>query len=294
MRKGKLASLLLLLPLAIMPAACGDKNDRDALNEDELGRELDMALQSDTTQKVFEDSATGLAATTDSVPPQPAPTTRPVSRNPAPTPRPTPRPAPSRPDPAPARDPSPAPSAPRSVTSTVPIGTTFAVSLNETLSTDKNTAGDGFTATLKEPLLDANGNELIPAGATVRGRVTRVDKSDRVGETAVLNVAFESVSYGGKSYPLAGTVVQANPQRRTRQSTGEQAGKVAAGAAAGAIIGKVLGKSTSSTLKGAAIGAAAGTAIAMGTADVDLVLPAGSEMRVRIDEPISVRRTISE
>lgn len=295
MRNSKLASLLLLLPLLAVPVACSDSNDREALNEDELGRELDMALQSDTTQQLFSDSAVGMAPTEEPVPPQPAPTTRPVARNPQRTPTPTPRPAPARdPSPAPARDPSPTPSAPRTVTSTVPSGTTFAVSLNETLSTDKNTAGDGFTATLKEPIMDASGNELIPAGATVRGRVTRVDKSDRVGETAVLNVAFESVSFGGKSYPLDGTVIAANPQRRTRQSTAEQAGKVAAGAAAGAIIGKVLGKNTSSTLKGAAIGAAAGTAIAMGTADVDVVLPAGSEMRVRIDSPITVRRTVTE
>ena len=141
--------------------------------------------------------------------------------------------------------------------------------------------------------MDSDGSVLIPSGATVRGRVTRVDKSDRVGETAVLNVAFESVSFAGKSYPLEATVVEANPQKKTRQSTTEQAGKVAAGAAAGAIIGRVLGKDTKSTLKGAAIGAAAGTAIAMGTADVDVILPAGSTMRVRVDAPITIRRTVS-
>jgi hypothetical protein len=176
------------------------------------------------------------------------------------------------------------------MTSTVSAGTTFAVSLNETLSTASNAAGDGFTATLTEPILDENGDVLIPSGATVRGRVTRVDKSDRVGETGVLNVAFESISYGGRSYPLEGSVVEANPERRTRQTTGQQAGKIAAGAAAGAIIGRVLGKDTKGTLKGAAIGAAAGTAIAMGTADVDVVLPAGSTMRVREDAPITVRK----
>ncbi|HSL70391.1 MAG TPA: glycine zipper 2TM domain-containing protein, partial [Longimicrobiales bacterium] len=123
--------------------------------------------------------------------------------------------------------------------------------------------------------------------------VTRVDHSNRVGETAVLNVAFESISFGGRSYGLDASVIEANPERKTRQSTGTQAGKIAAGAAAGAIIGRVLGKDTKSTLKGAAVGAAAGTAIAMGTADVDVVLAAGSAMRVRLDGPITVRRPIS-
>ena len=282
------AALLLALPLAILPAACSDKNKRDAANDDELGRELDLALQSDSTKQAFQDTALGMAPTTDPVPPTPSPTPRPRQRTPQrnPTPTPTPRPAP-------ARQPTPAPSAPRTVVSTVPSGTTFAVTLNETLSTERNSAGDGFTATLSEPIMDSDGDVLIPAGATVRGRVTRVDHSNRVGETGILNVAFESISFGGKSYGLDASVIEANPQRHTRQSTGQQAGKVAAGAAAGAVLGRVLGKSTGSTVKGAVIGAAAGTAIAMGTADVDVVLPAGSTMRVRLDGPISVRKTVT-
>ena len=55
----------------------------------------------------------------------------------------------------------------------------------------------------------------------------------------------------------------------------------------------MLGKDTKSTLKGAVIGAAAGTAIAMGTSDVDAVLPAGSTMRVKLDAPVTVRRSVS-
>lgn len=280
-----LAALLLVLPLAILPVACGD--DNQAAQEEELDRDLDLALQGDSSSLVFEDTAAGMAPTDEPVPPQPAPSTRPTTRSPARTPSPSPRP----------RDvdntPAPRPSAPRTVTSTVPSGTTFAISLNETLSTGTNQPGDAFSATLQEAILDSDGDVLIPAGATVRGRVTRVAKSGNVGQTAVINLAFESIAYGGKSYPLEATVIEANPERKTRQSAGTQAGKVAAGAAAGAIIGRVLGKSTSSTLKGAVVGAAAGTAIAMGTADVDAVLNAGSTMRVRLDAPITVRRTVS-
>ena len=121
-----------------------------------------------------------------------------------------------------------------------------------------------------------DGSVLIPSGATVRGRVTAVDKSDNVGDMAVIKLAFETISFGGRSYPLQATVVEANPERRTRTTAKESAAKVAVGAAAGALLGQVLGKSTESTLKGAAVGAAAGTAIAMGTADVNAVLPSGS------------------
>jgi hypothetical protein len=173
------------------------------------------------------------------------------------------------------------------------MGTTMTLALNETLSTETNHAGDAFTATLSSAVLDLNGDVLIPAGATVRGRVTQVQKSGRVGETAILNVAFESVSFADNVYPLDATVVSANPERVSRSSTGEQVGKAAAGAAAGAILGRVLGKDTKSTIKGAVIGAAAGTAIAMGTADVDAVLKAGSTMVIKLEQPISITKTVT-
>jgi hypothetical protein len=279
---------LLMLPLAMVPAACGgDDADRTALREDELDRELDLAFQSDTMTGTFQDTVVNMQPTPDPEPPPVAtPQPRPAQRNP--TPAPTPRPAPRQEAPAP----MPAPE-PRVVTATVPTGTNMSLTLNETLSTERNRVGDSFTATLQSPIMDGSGNVLIPAGATVRGRLTEVNKSGHVGETGILKLAFEAVSFGGSSYPMDGTVVRANPQRSNRTSTGESVGKVAAGAAAGAVLGRVLGKDTKSTVKGAVIGAAAGTAIAMGTADVDVVLPAGSAMEIRVDSPIEIRRTVT-
>ena len=282
-----LAALALIFPLAIVPVACGDDDKRDAIQDEELDRDLDLALKGDTSAGVFEDTTAGLAPTEEPVPPQPAPTYRPTTRSRSNTPAPAPVRRTTD------RTPAPATSAPRTVTSSAPAGTTFAITLNETLSTRTNQVGDAFTATLQEPIMGTDGNVLIPAGATVRGRVTRVQKSGNVTQSGVIGLAFESISHGGRSYPLDATVIEAHPERSTRQSTGEQAGKVAAGAAAGAVIGRVLGKDTKSTLKGAVIGAAAGTAVAMGTSDVDAVLKSGSTVRVKLDAPISVRRTVS-
>lgn len=281
-----LSALALILPLAVVPAACGDKDKRDAVQNEELDRDLNLALQGDSAG-VFEDTTAGMAPTEEPVPPQPAPTTRPAARRQGNTPRPSPVRRTTD------RTPAPAASAPRTVTSSAPAGTTFALTLNQTLSTRTNSVGDGFTATLQEPIMDTDGNVLIPAGATVRGRVTRVQKSGDVTKSGVIGLAFESISYRGRSYPLDATVIEANPERQTRQTTAQQAGKVAAGAAAGAVLGRVLGKDTKGTLKGAVIGAAAGTAVAMATSDVDAVLKSGSTVRVRLDGPITVRRTVS-
>lgn len=284
---------LLAMPLAMVTAACnGDAADeRTVLRDDELARELDLALQSESAPVTFQDTTIGLDEPTPEPAPEPeapAPAPRAAPREPERTPMPAPRPAPRREAPTPA----PAPQ-PRVATATVPMGTSMSLTLNETLSTESNRVGDTFTATLQSPVRDGSGNVLIPAGATVRGRLTGVNKSGHVGETGILKLAFEAVSFGGRSYPMDGTVVRANPQRSNRTSASSQVGKAAAGAAAGAILGRVIGKDTKSTVKGAIIGAAAGTAIAMGTADVDVVLPAGSSMDIRLDSPIEIRRTVS-
>ncbi len=284
------AALLILLPLAALPAACGKSQDeKSALKSDELDRDLNLALQKDSTPATFEDTAltgTEAAPPPAATPPRPEPRPQPPVRR-EPAPRRTPTPAPQTRSTAPTPQPAPAPAP---ATASVGTGTSMAVLLDQTLSTQTNNPGDAFTAHLSQPVLAGDGSVLIPAGAVVHGRVTGVDKSNHVGQMAVMKIAFESISFDGHTYPLQATVTEANPQRHTRQSTAQQAGKVAVGAAAGAILGKVLGHSTGSTVKGAVIGAAAGTAIAMGTADVDAVLPQGSRVVIRTDEPIEVAR----
>jgi hypothetical protein len=280
-RRNMAVALLVLAPLVLGPVACGDSDDRSALQDEELDRELDLALQGDTSATLFEDTAR-IEGDAD---PEPTPQ---AQQPRAQTPR---QQTPQRQQTQPQTRPQ-APQ-PRTVTLNVPVGTTVAVRMNETLSTERSQAGDSFTARLENPIVDASGTVIVPAGATVRGRVTAVAASGRVGQTAAMKLAFESISFGGQSYPLHASVQSADVQQRTRTSAGETAGKVAAGAAAGAILGQVLGKDTESTLKGAAIGAAAGTAVAMGTADVDAVLPQGAEVIIRLDQPITVTRTVS-
>lgn len=284
-----LTALLLVLPLAMTAAACGDKkDDRDAAQNADLDRDLNMALKGDSSAGVYEDTAQGLAANPEGTP-NPAPTPRTTSRRPNPTPNPAPVRRTTDRTPAPA----PVGRQPRTVTSTAPAGSIFAVTMNQSISTQTNQAGDAFTATLQDPIMDTDGNVLVPAGATVHGHVTRVAHSGDVTKTAVINLAFDRITWGGKSVGLDASVYEVHTEKHTRQTTAQQAGKVAAGAAAGAIAGKILGKSTKGAIKGAVIGAAAGTAVAMGTADVDAVIPEGSTMKVKLDGPITVKRTVS-
>jgi hypothetical protein len=174
------AGLLLAASMSTILVGCGrdeDTLDRAALERESLERELELALQPDTTQQL---ELTDVPLETED-----QPTAPPVATQ-APAPRPTPQPrAPAQPTPprqsTPTPAPAPQPSQPRIVSYPVPAGTTFSVRLDEALSTRSHPAGSTFTSTLTEPILAANGTVLIPAGATVRGRVVESRESGRAG-----------------------------------------------------------------------------------------------------------------
>ncbi len=289
--KNLVGGLVLALSVSTFMVGCSDREDtqdRAALERESLERELELALQPDTTQQPeLNDVPFEEIEEEPEQPPAAAPA--PAPRQPAPRPSPPARQDPPR-QTAPAPAPSPAPSAPRRVAYTVPSGSTFSVRINEQLSTRSHSVGSTFTATLTEPILAPDGTTLIPTGATVRGQVTESREAGRAGQEPSLHIAFTSITYGGETYPISGST--GNPPVRlvTRDGRGEQAAKVGGGAAVGAVLGQIIGRNTRSTVAGAAIGAAAGTAVAIGTADVDAVVDEGSSVRIRLDRSVTIER----
>ena len=283
------AGLLAALSMSTFLVACGGEEDsqsRAALERESLERELELALQADTTQEL----------TLSDVPVETAeePTALPIAApEPAPRPRPSPTPpvrqAPPR-QTAPAPAPAPTPAEPRIVSHPVPAGTTFGVRLNEELSTRNHQVGSTFTATLTEAILAPNGTTLIPAGATVHGRVVESRESARAGQDASLAIEFTSITSGGRTHSISGSATNTPVRLVTRDSRVEQAAKVGGGAAIGAVLGHIIGRNTRSTGAGAAVGAVAGTAVAMGTAGVDAVVDQGSNVTIRLDRGITVEQ----
>lgn len=297
--RSMIRTLLVALPLSTFVVACGPDSDTDtraALDRDAIERDLELALQPDTTvEPELADVPAEQPRIETPAPQRTTPAPAPAAPRRA-TPQPqrtTPQPQPRTPAPAPAEERPAPPAGPRTVTMPVPAGTTMAVRMNQELSTQNARAGQTFTATLADPIVSADGVTIIPAGATVRGRVTDARASERAGQEGYLRLAFDNVTVDGRSYPISATVVDAPVRRVTRDSRAEQAAKIAGGAAAGAVLGRVIGKDTKSTVAGAAIGAAAGTAVAMGTADVDAVIPQGARVVIRLDSPIQVQRQVS-
>lgn len=162
----------------------------------------------------------------------------------------------------------------------VPAGQEIDVRVERELSSATAQVEDRFVATTVVDLYQGN-DVLVPAGSTLRGVVSSVNKATRTDRRGSLTVAFDQITIRGRSHPIHGTVTQALESEGIRG----EAVKIGAGAGVGAIIGGILGGAKGALL-GVLIGGG-GTIAA--TEGKDVTLPAGSVLRVKFDQPLSLR-----
>jgi hypothetical protein len=164
--------------------------------------------------------------------------------------------------------------------SAIPAGQEIDVRLENQLSSETAEVEQRFQATTVADLY--RGDEvLIPAGSTVRGIVSSVNKATRTERKGSLTVAFDQITIRGRSYPMRGTVTQALESEGIKG----EVGKIGAGAGIGAIIGGIIGGA-----KGALIGVLiGGGGTIAATEGKDVTLPADTILRVRMDTPPAIR-----
>jgi hypothetical protein len=162
----------------------------------------------------------------------------------------------------------------------VPSGQEIDVRLERELNSGTAQVEDRFTATTMVDLYQGN-DVLIPAGSTLRGVVSSVNKATRTDRKGSLTVAFDQITVRGRSYPMRGTVTQALESEGIKG----EAAKIGAGAGVGAILGGILGGAKGALL-GILIGGG-GTIAA--TEGKDVALPSGTVLRVRLDQPLVIR-----
>ena len=135
--------------------------------------------------------------------------------------------------------------------SPVPAGTALMVKLETTLATFSNKAGDPFQARLTQPVV-LNGQTIIPAGAIVEGRVTRVSEPRRISGKPTIGVSPEALILPtGERFFLDASLVDTNAGRDTDvNQEGEFKGsghdrrdqlETGGGAAGGMLIGGLIG-----------------------------------------------------
>ena len=137
------------------------------------------------------------------------------------------------------------------------------VRLNDELDSEKARVGDTFTSTLVDPLYSKNGVLVAPQGSTVDGRVINVQRAQKKGKPAVLDVQFTGISLpNGRQRAINGSLTDLDTSTGTSDNEGSvtahktshrKAKFIGGGAAGGAVIGAIAGGG-----KGLAIGAGVG------------------------------------
>jgi hypothetical protein len=181
-------------------------------------------------------------------------------------------------------------------TTPVPAGTTLMVKLDTTLATFSNRPGDPFQGKLSKPVM-LSGRIVIPAGATVEGRVTRVSEPRRISGKPSIAILPESVTFpNGERYFLDATLVDTNLGRGSDVDTeGRFKGsgfdkrdtvETGAGTAGGMLIGGLAGGPVG-VVVGGAVAATATTAHWLGK-HRSAILPAGTELTLELNRPLAV------
>jgi len=159
----------------------------------------------------------------------------------------------------------------------IPSGSEVDVRLLTALTSDTAQIEDRVEATT---LIDLyNGNDLlVPAGSTLTGWVTSVDRASRTDRKGSLTLEFNRLKVNNRSYDVRAYVTQALESEGIKGETA----RIGAGSAVGAIIGGILG-GVKGAIAGILIG---GGGVIAATEGKDVHLPEGTVLRVRFDSPV--------
>jgi len=278
-------------PLAVMAlllGACGEKKTDDLAAGVGSAGDTIRTMSGDTVAAVEVIPPAAMPPTTAEEPlvagrDNPAVVPAPAVATPRPARKPVSRPAAS---PTPSRSESQTASA-SSPSGVVASGTSISVSNGAKVCSNALTVGDRVTATTNSPISATNGVS-IPAGARVGLVVTTSKSSGSQGDAAALEFDVRSLTFGGETYTVAGSVATDAVVIERKGGDGK---KVAVGAAAGAVIGNIIGGGSRAqrTVVGAAAGGLAGAATAAMTGDRLACLPENAALTVRLGSPLTVR-----
>ncbi len=183
-------------------------------------------------------------------------------------------------------EPPPPPPAPEFVELQVPADSVLGLQVERTVTSDLARVEDKVTARVTRDVRVGT-RVAIPAGAIVSGSVTEVDRGGKMKGKARLAVRFHTVTLAdGTQMSIRTDAVI----REGQSPSGETAAKVGGAAIGGAILGAILGGGKGAAI-GAGVGAAGGTAAAMTNDRNPATLPAGTNVTVRVQQPVTVTVT---
>jgi hypothetical protein len=176
----------------------------------------------------------------------------------------------------------------------LPAGTAFKVKLEKTLSTFSSKEGDPFSGRVTEAVM-LDGKTVIPVGATVQGRVTKVNEPRRIVGKPTIGIFPEAVVLpSGERYMLNAAMVDTSLHNGTDVNTegqfkgdghdGKDLTEIGMGTGGGMLVGGLAGGGKG-LLIGGAVGATLTVAHWLGKRR-SAVLPSGTELMMELSRPL--------
>jgi hypothetical protein len=180
-------------------------------------------------------------------------------------------------------EPPPAPVEPEKIDLVVPAESVLGLQIERTVSSEVARVEDRVEARVTRDVRVGD-RVAIPAGSVVQGSVMEVERGGKVKEKARLGIRFHTVvlADGSRLSIRTDSVV-----REGTSPAGESAAKIGGAAVGGAILGAILGGGKGAAI-GGSIGAAGGTAATMAGGRNPAILPAGTTVSVRVQQPVTV------
>ncbi len=176
-----------------------------------------------------------------------------------------------------------APAAPEFVDVVIPTDAVLGLQIERTVTSENARVEDRVEARLTRDVRVGE-KVAIPAGSIVQGSVMEVERGGKIKERARLGIRFHTVVMAD------GTRLNIRTDSVVREGAavaGESAAKIGGAAVGGAILGAILGGGKGAII-GGATGAAGGTAATMAGQRNPAVLPAGTTVSVRVQQPVTV------
>ena len=176
----------------------------------------------------------------------------------------------------------------------LPAGTAVKVKLENTLSTFSSKSGDPFSGRVTEAVM-LDGKTVIPVGASVQGRVTKVSEPRRIAGKPTIGIFPETVVLpNGERYTLNATLVDTNQRHGTDVNTegqfkgaghdGKDLTEIGMGTGGGMLVGGLIGGGEG-VLIGGTVGATATVAHWLGK-HRSAMLPSGTELVMELSRPM--------
>jgi hypothetical protein len=178
----------------------------------------------------------------------------------------------------------------------IAVDTVISLRMNTYLSSKTAHVGDKFTATVSVPVY-MDGKEVIPAGATIEGRVTQVTPAKRMNKSGMIAIDFDSITLpNGLNTQIVGILTSDDPETQKQiddenQVSGGKGKDATVFVGGSGVLGAILG-GVSGGGKGAAVGGAVGAGIGLGAVLLskgeEATVPTGTEFGLRLKQPLPV------